>query len=574
MTRRRDRGARSRVLRLRAPRGAGASAGGLRGLRVRAAALSDNHSWTAAPRRRHRRRHGPARAATTIGLDRSARRARIAGRRDRARCTFTGAGRDDDRRLHAHAPARPTATARRPAARTGYYAIYALGGTVVRGRRATTRSRRATGSTPRAAGTAIRRTTSYVPRSTVSRASFPALAGYTGDATHAADRGRLLQRRGTTACTHRRRRRRSPTCISRRARSTLNDPTRAGRVRRGLRPAGRRRAATARTPVTLDATDNGGIRRVEIVDLTRRRRGRRRARTTAPARAPTRARPARPRSRKPCPNLSNETHAPDQRWPPAGARCWSASTDAGRQRHRAAARTWSTSSRRPTAAPLNGSGATEGGTLTARFTRQAQARTRPSATASACAVTRPPAQLRGQADLRRAAATCSRATAARARTSSQRWATTTTSDGAYRLTRARAAPRGSSRSPGRSHVHDPSPQANAYLTLNARASSSLRATPRGRSASARRCGCAARCAARVPRARRAGDLPGPQRRRRASRRSPTAARTARGASRVHYRFRSGASRGRTFTFRVKLRGDARFPYALGYSKRVRVRECA
>jgi hypothetical protein len=40
---------------------------------------------------------------------------------------------------------------------------------------------------------------------------------------------------------------------------------------------------------------------------------------------------------------------------------------------------------------------------------------------------------------------------------------------------------------------------------------------------------------------------------------------------VRYRFRSGGSRGRTFTFRVKLRGDARFPYALGYSKRVRVR---
>ena len=40
---------------------------------------------------------------------------------------------------------------------------------------------------------------------------------------------------------------------------------------------------------------------------------------------------------------------------------------------------------------------------------------------------------------------------------------------------------------------------------------------------------------------------------------------------VHYRFRSAGSHGRTFTFRVKLRGDARFPYALGYSKRVRVR---
>ena len=40
---------------------------------------------------------------------------------------------------------------------------------------------------------------------------------------------------------------------------------------------------------------------------------------------------------------------------------------------------------------------------------------------------------------------------------------------------------------------------------------------------------------------------------------------------VRYRFRSAASRGRTFSFRVKLRGDARFPYASGYSKRVTVR---
>ncbi len=45
----------------------------------------------------------------------------------------------------------------------------------------------------------------------------------------------------------------------------------------------------------------------------------------------------------------------------------------------------------------------------------------------------------------------------------------------------------------------------------------------------------------------------------------------RGRFRTRYRFRSAGSRGRSFTFRVKLRGDARFPYALGYSKRVRVR---
>ena len=44
-----------------------------------------------------------------------------------------------------------------------------------------------------------------------------------------------------------------------------------------------------------------------------------------------------------------------------------------------------------------------------------------------------------------------------------------------------------------------------------------------------------------------------------------------GRFRINYRFRNASSRGRTFRFRVKLRGDARFPYALGYSKRVRVR---
>lgn len=44
-----------------------------------------------------------------------------------------------------------------------------------------------------------------------------------------------------------------------------------------------------------------------------------------------------------------------------------------------------------------------------------------------------------------------------------------------------------------------------------------------------------------------------------------------GRFRVRYRFRSGASRGRTFVFRVKLRRDAGFPYEQGYSNRVRVR---
>lgn len=44
-----------------------------------------------------------------------------------------------------------------------------------------------------------------------------------------------------------------------------------------------------------------------------------------------------------------------------------------------------------------------------------------------------------------------------------------------------------------------------------------------------------------------------------------------GSFRVRYHFRSAASRGRTFVFRVKLRRDAGFPYEQGYSNRVRVR---
>ena len=40
---------------------------------------------------------------------------------------------------------------------------------------------------------------------------------------------------------------------------------------------------------------------------------------------------------------------------------------------------------------------------------------------------------------------------------------------------------------------------------------------------------------------------------------------------VRYRFRAGVLARPHVHFRVKLRGDARFPYALGYSKRVRVR---
>ena len=113
------------------------------------------------------------------------------------------------------------------------------------------------------------------------------------------------------------------------------------------RPAGRRRAARLRRrharrqrqrrhPPRRD-------RRPHAAAAGRRRRGLRR-----PARAPTPARPARSRLKQGVPEPQHETVRPTG-WPPAGGRCWCASpTPAATSPSRA--RTWSTSSRRPTAA--------------------------------------------------------------------------------------------------------------------------------------------------------------------------------------------------------------------------------
>ena len=44
-----------------------------------------------------------------------------------------------------------------------------------------------------------------------------------------------------------------------------------------------------------------------------------------------------------------------------------------------------------------------------------------------------------------------------------------------------------------------------------------------------------------------------------------------GRFKVRYRFRSAASRGRSFVFRARIRPAPRFPYETGYSKTVTVR---
>ena len=122
----------------------------------------------------------------------------------------------------------------------------------------------------------------------------------------------------------------------------------------------------------------------------------------------------------------------------------------------------------------------------------------------------------------------------------------------------------------RSHVRDPGFQESAYVTLNARASSSLGASPRsvGVGGSLRLSGSVrgtipSRGVPLIFQGREGNGRYTTFAEGRANRRGPLLA--------SRYRFRSGSSRGRTFSFRVKLRGDARFPYALGYSKRVTVR---
>ena len=65
-----------------------------------------------------------------------------------------------------------------------------------------------------------------------------------------------------------------------------------------------------------------------------------------------------------------------------------------------------------------------------------------------------------------------------------------------------------------------------------------------------------------------------QGRARGSRRYETFADTTTSSSgrfKVRYRFRSSASRGRSFVFRARIRPAARFPYETGYSHTVTVR---
>ena len=398
-----------------------------------------------------------------------------------------------------------------------------------------------------------------VPRSTVSRASFPALAGYTGNATFLQIAVGCFNGSRNTACSTA-----AGGAIGNLisgARVVLNDPTRpvASVEASGLLAGGRRNGSDA---VTLDAGDNGGIRRVEILDLSGggivggEDYG-------AGARTRTGA-TCSPRIKKACPNLSNETVRPTKL--AAGRRTLKVRvTDAAgniTEQGPYVVDVVTPSDR----GPLNGSGATDGGTLTAHFSGKRKRHK----TVGYRKRVRVSGRLLNSAGKPISGALLKVLTRDRRSGAHfvQRWATITKSDGSYRL-RVRAGASRLVQAAWASHTRDPSPQESAYLTLNARASASLRATPR-----VVRVGQTLRLRGKVRGAVPRRGVPVIFQGRSGGGRFETFAdgrANGKGRFTVHYRFRSGSSHGRTFTFRVKLRGDARFPYALGYSKRVRVR---
>ena len=216
--------------------------------------------------------------------------------------------------------------------------------------------------------------------------------------------------------------------------------------------------------------------------------------------------------------------------------------------------------------PLNGSGATEDGKLTARFSGSTKTR-RTVGYRSRVGIT---GRLLNSSGRPISGAVLRVITRDRRQSAGwvERYTTTTKSDGSY-FVKVRAAASRLTQIAWRSHTRDPGFQESAYVTLSVRASSSLSARPRVVGVGGR-----LRLSGTVRGTIPSRGVPLIFQGRMGNGRYTTFAdgrANRKGRFSVGYRFRSGASRGRTFTFRVKLRGDARFPYVLGYSKRVTVR---
>jgi hypothetical protein len=332
---------------------------------------------------------------------------------------------------------------------------------------------------------------------------------------------------------------------------TISDPTKPAPnvAAEGLLAGGPRAGSD---PVILTATDNAGIRKVELIDVTGTARV---VGTHAPA--------CNARLAKPCPDLGRTAVTPTS-LEAGDRRLLVRTTDGGgniTDRGPYAIDVATPSDR----GAVNGINASEPASLTAHFpkTRSTVRTVRYGKVvrvtgqllnAQAAPIAGAVLELRGR-NRKPGASNRLRAT------------TTTNPDGTYAFTTRGRASR--TLTVGwKSRRNDPSAAAKAAVTLKTRAGASLRVSTRSPSLGSRL----------VLR----GRLKEPQRgvtvilqgRRPGAKRFTTFADTTtgrKGRFAVGYRFQSAGSRGERFTFRAKLKPSRRYPFETGYTRRVNVR---
>jgi hypothetical protein len=305
-------------------------------------------------------------------------------------------------------------------------------------------------------------------------------------------------------------------------------------------------------PVVLSATDNAGIRRVELIDVT-----------GAPTLVGARNFACNPRLARPCPDIGRTAVTPTALQ--VGVRSVVVRTiDAagnGVDRGPFPVSVITPSDR----GPFNGSNATETATLSARFPK-GDRRSRTVRYGKLVRVTGRLLNAGGDpiGGARLDLVTTNRKPGARP---VARKTVTTEGDGTFALTTRGRASRTLTIG-WKAHVNDAFHAATDNLTLRTRASATLRASTR-RPALGRRLTLRGRL-----RAPARGVTVILQGRRPGSRRFTTFADTntrKSGRFSVVYRFRDPSSRGQRFTFRAKLKPGKRYPFETGYSRRVDVR---
>lgn len=398
----------------------------------------------------------------------------------------------------------------------------------------------------------------HVARSTVTKASFPALATYNGSANTLSLRVGCYNRGTPCALTagngidH--------TLLG--SDVTVNDPTPPDVAveASGLLAGGERSGSD---PVTLSATDATGIRRVDLIDVGSQKvvgsedyiTGRTEANRLCDFSLPA-----------PCPQLSGETVRPTTLT--AGVHQLIVRvTDTGgnitdRGPYPLFARTPSDRGAQ------NGTNVTDTGTMNLLFTNTKKPRQTASygkhvkirgklVNASRIGIGNARVELLTR-DLRRDSRVV------------LRQVLTTRADGSFSATVAATASR-LIQVAWHAYANDASYSANGYLTLRARASASLDV-----STHRPRVGRRMTVGGRIHGVGRKGVVVILQGKPRGAKRYTTFADTtasSHGAFKVHYRFRDSGSRGRRFQFRARIRPVEGFPYETGYSgtETVRVR---